>query len=85
MHLAMLHDIQLSEPCLIKRVAGCVNDVAEPILLCQNEHRVQESFHRFNGLDKTGAGSVDEGNSWKGKKHVQFVGLIEEEHWHFLD
>jgi hypothetical protein len=85
MHLAVLHDIQLSEPSLIKWVASCVNDVAELILLCQNEHRVQESFHRLNGLDKTGARSVDERRPCKGMKHVQFVGFIEEEHRHFLD
>jgi len=58
-HLAVLHDVQLSEPCLIKWVASRMNDVAESILLCQNEHRVQESFHCFNGLDKTGTESVD--------------------------
>ena len=85
MHLAMLHDIQLSKPCLIKRVASCVNDVTESILLCQNEHRVQESFHRLDGLDKTGARSVDERRSRKEMKHIQFVGFIEEDHWHFLD
>lgn len=58
-HLAVLHDIQLSEPCLIKRVTGCVNNVTEAILLCQNEHRVQEGFHRLDRLDESGAGSVD--------------------------
>jgi hypothetical protein len=58
-HLAVLHDIQLSEPCLIKGIASRVNNMAESVLLCQDEHRVQEGLHRFDRLDKTGAGSVD--------------------------
>lgn len=60
MHLAVLHDIQLSEPCLIKKVTSCVNDVAESILFGQNEHIVQEGFHRLNRLDKTRARRDDE-------------------------
>ena len=58
-NLAVLHDIQLSEPCLIKRVASCVNNVTEAILFCQNKHRVQKGFHRLDRLDESGAGSVD--------------------------
>lgn len=72
MHLAVLHDIQLPEPCLIKWITCCVNDVAESVLLRQNEHRVQEGFHRFNGLDKTRAERDDQRSSWKGgnEKHT---------------
>lgn len=62
-----------------------MNDVAKSILLCQNEHRIQESFHRLNGLNKTGARSVHERRSWKRMIYVQLVGFIKEEHRHFLD
>jgi hypothetical protein len=47
MNLAMLHDVELAQPCLIKRVAGSVDDVAQPILLRQYQHRIQKAFHRF--------------------------------------
>ena len=57
-YLAVLHNVQLSKPCLVKGVAGCVNNMAESILLCQDKHRVEESFHRFDRLDKTGTGKL---------------------------
>ena len=31
--LAVLHDVQLPQPCLVKRIARRVNDMAEPVLL----------------------------------------------------
>lgn len=46
-NLAVLHDVELTQPCLIKRVAGSVDDMTQPILLRQHQHRVQKAFHRL--------------------------------------
>jgi hypothetical protein len=49
--LAMLHDVKLPQPRLIKRIAGGMNDVTQPILLRQDEHGVQQTFHGIARLD----------------------------------
>lgn len=48
----MLHDVELSQPRLIKGIAGGMNDMTQSILLCQDEHGVQQTFHRIGRLDQ---------------------------------
>lgn len=52
-YLAMLHDVELPQPGLIKGVTGGVNNMAQAILLCQDEHRVEETLHGFRRMNKT--------------------------------
>lgn len=52
-NLAVLHDVELTQPCLIKRVASSVDDVTQPILLRQHQHRVQKAFHRLCRLNES--------------------------------
>jgi hypothetical protein len=38
--LAMLHNIELAQPVLVEWIASSMNDMAQPVLFCQNKHRV---------------------------------------------
>ena len=49
----MLHDIELSQPRLIERITGGMYNMAKSILFCEDQHRVQKTFHRFCGSDKS--------------------------------
>ena len=49
----MLHDVELSQPGLIERIAGGVYNMTKSVLFCEDQHRVQKTFHRLGGLDKT--------------------------------
>jgi len=48
----VLHDVELPQPGLIKGVTGGVKDMAQAILLCQNEHQVEETLHGFRRMNK---------------------------------
>lgn len=52
-NLAVLHYIELAKPSLIERVAGRMDNVAEPVLLSKYQHRVEQAFHRLDGLNET--------------------------------
>jgi hypothetical protein len=39
-YLAVLHHVQLPQPCLIEWVAGGMDNMAQPVLLCEHQHRV---------------------------------------------
>jgi hypothetical protein len=49
----MLHDVELSQPGLIERIAGGVYNMTKSVLFCKDQHRVQKTFHRLSGLDKS--------------------------------
>jgi hypothetical protein len=51
--LAMLHDVELSQPGLIERIAGGMYNMTKSVLFCEDQHRVQKTFHRLGGLDKS--------------------------------
>lgn len=53
----MLHDIELPEPRLIKRIASGMYDMAESVLFGENECRVQENFHGICRTDEGGTTS----------------------------
>jgi hypothetical protein len=40
-HLAMLHDIELAQPRLIERIARRVYNMAQAVLFCEDEHRIE--------------------------------------------
>ena len=48
----MLHDVQLAQPRLVKRVARCVYDVAQPVLFREHQHRIKQRLHRVDGVDQ---------------------------------
>ena len=58
--LAMLHDVKLSQPCLIERIAGGVYDMTKSVLFCEDQHRVEKTFHRLGGLDKSRTSIVND-------------------------
>ena len=43
----MLHDVELSEPNLIERIACGVDNMTEVILFSKYKHGFQEAFHRI--------------------------------------
>lgn len=58
--LAMLHDVELSQPGLIERIAGGVYNMTKSVLFCEDQHRVQKTFHRVGGLDKSRTSAVND-------------------------
>ncbi len=46
-YFAMLHDVQLSKPCLIKGVTSRVYNMTKSVLFRQHEHRIEETLHRI--------------------------------------
>jgi hypothetical protein len=58
-NFAMLHDVELPKPCLVKRVASSMYDVTKSILFCQHEHRVEETLHCIRRLYKRRPGEID--------------------------
>ena len=79
----MLHDVKLSQPGLIERIAGGVYDMTKSVLFCEDQHRVQKTFHRLGGLDKSRTSIVnDKQKSVKeilSRNYPQFVCFIEED------
>lgn len=39
-NFAMLHDVELEQPVLVKRIASSMDDVTQSVLLCQDKHRI---------------------------------------------
>jgi hypothetical protein len=50
--LAVLHNVELSEPSLIEWIACRVYDMAESVLFRQDQHRIQETLHGIIRLDE---------------------------------
>jgi len=48
----MLHDIQLSEPSVVKWVASSVYDMAKSILFREHEESTEETVHCFGRVDQ---------------------------------
>ena len=48
----MLHDVELSKPGLIERIARSMYNMAKSVLFCKDQHRVQQTLHRLSGLDE---------------------------------
>lgn len=48
----MLDNVQLSQPGVVKRITGGMNDVTQPVLFGKREHGVQEALHSFHRLDE---------------------------------
>jgi hypothetical protein len=44
-HLAVLHNVKLPKPRLIKRITRSVDDMTKSILLGDDQHRVQKTLH----------------------------------------
>lgn len=60
-NFAVLHNVSLPQPSLIKRFARGVNDMTQSILFGQHEHGVQQTLHSATGLDQSGAEGNREG------------------------
>ena len=58
--LAMLHDVELSQPGLIERITGGVYNMTKSVLFCEDQHRVQKTFHRLGGFDKSRTSIVND-------------------------
>ena len=56
----MLHDVELSQPGLIERIAGGVYNMTKSVLFCEDQHRVQKTFHRLGGLNKSRTSVVND-------------------------
>ena len=56
----MLHDVELSQPGLVERIAGGVYNMTKSVLFCEDQHRVQKAFHGLGGLDKSRTSIVND-------------------------
>lgn len=45
-NLAVLHNVRASQPCLIERLAGGMDDMTKTILFREDQHRVKKTLHR---------------------------------------
>ena len=57
-YLAVLHDVQLTQPRLIKRVACRVYYVTQSVLLGENQHGVEETLHGIDGAYQCGPANI---------------------------
>ena len=67
--LAMLHDVELSQPGLIERITGGVYNMTKSVLFCEDQHRVQKTFHRLGGFDKSRTSIVNDKQNFK--RHLE--------------
>ena len=57
-YLAVLHDVELSQPRLIERIASGVYDMTQSVLFRDNKHSVEQALHRVRRADQGRPGGV---------------------------